>query len=202
MRLYFSPGVCSLFPHIVSRELGLRVDLVKVDLETLTVEDGTCYLDVNPVGDVPALELDDGRLITDGAQILQHLAAMQPDSARSSAQFPAAHARLQDWLRYISTDLHGRMLPLFQPSTAEDAKPAIRAELDQRFEWVSKQIQGSLFAMGRQFTAVDAYLFSVLRCARFIGIDVSRWPALVAYLSRVGDRPAVVDAQLAEGLVA
>lgn len=202
MKLYFSPGVCSLFPHIMLRELGLRVDLVKVDLDTLTLEGGANYLDINPAGEVPALELDDGRLITDGAEILRHLAMIELDAAPSLADSPVPQSRLQAWLQYISTELHRTMMPLFNPSTAEEVKPVLREKLDQRFDWVSRQIQGSLFAMGRQFTAVDAYLFSVLRCARFIGVDISRWPALVDYLSRVGVRPTVVDAQLAEGLVA
>lgn len=202
MKLYFSPGVCSLSPHIVLMELGLSIDLVKVDIETCTLESGMDYLRVNPSGKVPALQLEDGTLVVDGAEIVRHLVDLSPATGISSAHNAVPGARLEEWLSYISGELHELMLPLFYPSTSEEVKPAIRQELRIRFGQVCKQIEGRAYAMGREFTVVDAYLFSVLQCARFIGVDVSKWPALDAYVGRIGGRPSVIAARRAEGLFA
>jgi glutathione S-transferase len=200
MRLYFAPGACSLSPHIVSRELGLPIELKKVSTKDKTMEGGGDYRQINPKGYVPALELDDGAVLTEGPAIVQYLADRKPDAGLAPKAGTIERYRLQEWLNFITSELHKQFSPLFRPTTPEEYKKIAKENLANRFEWLDKQLGGKEFLMGNGFSVADAYLYTVLRWTKPMQIDVSRWPNLVAYMERVGARPKVKDALKAEGL--
>ncbi|HVB48565.1 MAG TPA: glutathione transferase GstA [Burkholderiales bacterium] len=201
MKLYYSPGACSLSPHIVLCEAGLPHALVKVDLKTKKMADGGDYLQVNGKGYVPVLELDDGQRLSEGPAIVQYLADQKPDSALAPNSGSMERYRLQEWLNFISTEVHKQFSPLFNPGASEDWKQAARANLSRRFDWIATRLQGRPYLMGERFTVADAYLFTVLNWCALTGIDLGRWPALKDYAARVGARPKVQEALKAEGLV-
>ena len=200
MKLYYSPGACSLSPHIVLREAGLSFDLVKKDLHSQTREDGSDYRTVNPKGYVPALVLDDGQVLTEGPAIVQYLADQVPGKKLAPPAGTLERVRLQEWLNYITSELHKTFSPLFNKQASEDWKAAARALLDRRIDYVAKALEGRNYLMGDTFTVADCYLFTVLNWAAWVKVDLSRWPGASEYLKRVAARPAVQAALQAEGL--
>lgn len=200
MKLYYSPGACSLSPHIILAESGLAFDLEKVDLAAKKTERGADYWKVNPKGYVPALELDDGQVLTEGPAVVQYLADLVPQKKLAPPSGTMERYRLQEWLNFISTELHKGFSPLFNPKAPEDWKSAARELLGKRVGIAARQLEGRSYLMGEVFTVADAYLFTVLRWARYVKLDLSPWPVLLAYLDRVAARPAVHAALVAEGL--
>jgi len=200
MKLYYSPGACSLSPHIVLREAGLSFDLVKKDLHSQTLEDGSDYRTINPKGYVPALVLDDGQVLTEGPAIVQYLADQVPGKKLAPPAGTLERVRLQEWLNYITSELHKTFSPLFNKQASEDWKAAARALLDRRIDYVAKALEGRNYLMGDTFTVADCYLFTVLNWAAWVKVDLSRWPGASEYLKRVAARPAVQAALQAEGL--
>ena len=198
MKLYFSPGTCSFSAHIALREAGLDFDLVKVNLKTHQLPDGSDFGAINPKGYVPVLELDDGSRLTEGPAIVQYIADLKPQSGLAPANGSFARTRLQEWLGFINSEVHKGFSPLFNPKTPDEYKTLVRQNLVQRFGHVAAHLAGNDFLMGTQFTVADGYLFTVLNWASPMGIDVKQWPALVAFQERVAARPSVTQAQAAE----
>jgi glutathione S-transferase len=201
MRLYYAPGACSLSPHIVSRELGIPVDLQKVSTKDKTMEGGGDYWKVNPKGYVPALELDNGQVLTEGPAIVQYLADQKPDAGLAPKPGSFDRYKLQEWLNFITSEIHKGFSPLFRPNTPDEYKKIAKENLATRFDWLDKQLAGKDYLMGKQFSIADPYLFTVLNWSNPTKIDMSRWPNLQAYMARVGSRPKVQEAMKAEGLV-
>ncbi|MHB1180403.1 MAG: glutathione transferase GstA [Sulfuricella sp.] len=201
MKLYYSPGACSLSPHIVLNEGGFTYDTERVDLATGTTETGADYKTINPNGYVPALLLDDGQMLTEGPAIVQYLADRVPEKRLAPPAGTMERYRLIEWLNFISTELHKGFGALFNPQTPEEWKTAVKAQLAQRIGHVSQRLEGKTYIMGDDFTVTDAYLFTVLGWGKYVGIELSPWPTLTAYLGRVAARPAVQAALKAEGLM-
>jgi len=200
VKLYYGPGTCALSPHIVLSELGLPHELVKVSTKTRKMEDGGDYLEVNPKGYVPTLELDDGQRLTEGPAIVQYLADRVPSAGLAPANGTMERYRLQEWLNFITSEIHKQFSPMFSPATPEEVKEGLRTKLAGRFDWLNRQLEGKEYLMGDRFTVADAYLFTVLRWSPFTGIDLGKWPVLAQYVARVGARPQVRAAMKAEGL--
>jgi len=200
MKLYYSPGACSLSPHIALREAGLAFELVKKDLHSQALADGSDFRAINPKGYVPALMLDDGQILTEGPAIVQYIADRAPEKKLAPPAGTMERVRLQEWLNYITSELHKTFSPLFNKQASEDWKAAARALLDRRIDTVAKALEGRSFLMGDAFSVADCYLFTVLNWAHWVRIDLSRWPAVGEYLKRVAARPAVQEALKAEGL--
>ncbi len=198
MKLFFAPGACSLSPHIALREAGLAHELVRVDFATKTTSDGRNFLEINTKGYVPALELDDGQLLTEGPAIVQYIADLAPQTGLAPANGTTDRYRLQEWLNFISTEIHKTFGPLFRPTTPSEIKDAARAQLGVRLTWVSQQLAAKPYLTGETFTIADGYLYTVLRWGRMTGVDVAQWPNLAAFVERVGARPAVAAANEAE----
>ena len=201
MKLYYAPGACSLSPHIVLREAGLKFDLEKVDLATKKTHDGGDYLKINPKGQVPALKLDDGAVLTEGPAIVQYLADQKPGSGLAPASGSMERYRLQEWLNFISTEIHKGFSPLFKPNTPDAYKTIAKENLAARFAHADAHLAGKQHVMGDRFTVADAYLFTVVSWSRMHKIDLAPWPNLKAYMDRVKARPKVQEAMKAEGLI-
>lgn len=201
MKLYYSPAACSLSPHIVAREAGIPVELVKVDLKSHTLGDGTDYTTINPKGSVPLLELDDGDRLSEGPAIVQYLADRNPASGLAPAAGTMPRYHLQEWLNFVTSELHKQYSPLFDASVPTEYKEAVKTRLAKRLDWLSTKLAGQDYLTGAQFTVADAYLFTVLSWNKWVGIDTARWPVLDAYLARVAARPKVQEAMKAEGLL-
>ena len=201
MKLYYAPGACSLSPHIVARELGMSFELKKVNTKDKTIEGGGDYWKVNPRGYVPALELDNGKILTEGPAIVQYLADQKPDSGLAPKAGSFERYQLQEWLNFLTSEVHKQFSPLFKPNTPEDYKPVAKEALAGRFDWLDKQLAERDFLMGKQFTVADAYLFVLLNWTKFQSIDLARWPNLAAFHKRVSARPKVQEALQAEGLL-
>lgn len=201
MKLYYSPGACSLSPHIVLREAGLDFTVEKVDLRAKKTESGNDFNAINPKGYVPTLQFDDGNILTEGPAIVQYIADKAPQSKLAPANGTLERYRLQEWLNFISTELHKNFSPLFNPAFPEEGKKIQRENIAKRFGTLSAVLEKSPFLMGEQFTVADAYLFTVLGWTRMTGIDLSQWPVLQAYHARVAERPNVQAALKAEGLL-
>ena len=201
MKLYYWPGACSLSPHIVSREAGIDLQLAQLDRAERKTADGTVLSNVNPKNQVPVLELDDGQKLTEGPVIVQYLADQKPASGLVPPPGTMERYRVQEWLNFITSELHKTFGPLFRPTTPDDFKATLRDMLGQRFDWIDKQLAGKQYLMGDQFTVSDAYLFTVLRWSPRVGIDLGKWKNISAYLDRVGARPKVQEAMKVEGLL-
>jgi glutathione S-transferase len=201
MKLYYWPGACSLSPHIVSREAGIDLQLAELDRAQRKTQDGTVLSTVNPKNQVPVLELDNGQRLTEGPVIVQYLADQKPGSGLVPPPGTMERYRVQEWLNFITSELHKTFGPLFRPSTPEEFKKISREYLAQRFDWIDKQLASKKYLMGDTFTVADAYLFTVLRWSPRVGIDLSKWPNIEAYLDRVAARPKVKEAMKAEGLL-
>jgi glutathione S-transferase len=199
VKLYYTPGACSQAPHIALNEAQTSFEAIKVDLAAKKLEDGTDYRSINPKGAVPALELDDGSVLTENAAILQYIGEQ-----KSGDLLPATgmkRYRLLEWLTFISTELHKGFGPLWNPSTPEDYKQATRETLAKKFDYLQERLGDEPYLTGEAFTLADAYAFVILNWTRLHNIDLSRWPGLAAYVQRVARRPAVHQTLQAEGLV-
>lgn len=200
-KLYFSPGACSLSPHIVAKEAGIPLELVKVDVRSKTVAREGDFWDVNPKGYVPVLELDDGEVLTEGPAIVQFLADRAPAAALAPANGTFERVRLQEALNYLTSEIHKAYSPLFNP----DVLPAVREErlayLTRRYALIEEQLEGRKYLLGDRFTVADAYLFTLTRWARVVKLDLTGFPNVEAFQKRVGSRKAVLDAMRAEGLI-
>jgi glutathione S-transferase len=199
MKLYYSPGACSLSPHIVLREAGLAFELVLASTKTHKLQDGTDYYGINPLGYVPMLELDDGTRLREGPAIVQYVADQVPAKNLAPANGTLPRYRLQEWLNFISTEIHKSFSPLFNANMPEDGKKIYRDRLANRFGFVNRELEGKQYLMGDHFTVADAYLFTVSRWMSPMGIDVSQWPNIAAFQQRMNARPAVQEALKVEG---
>jgi glutathione S-transferase len=200
MKLFYAPGACSLSPHIVLNEAGLKFDKVKVDTKSKAMEGGD-YRSINPLGYVPALELDDGTILTEGPAIVQWIADKVPDKKLAPANGSLERTKLQSWLNFISTELHKGFSPLFNPSMPDAAKQFFRERLATRFQHLDKHLADNDYLMGKSFSVADAYLFTVSNWAAHTGVDLSGFANVLAYRKRVGARAAVQAAMQAEGLI-
>ena len=199
MKLYYSPGACSLSPHIVAREAGISIELDKiVQKKTQAGED---FMTVNPKGYVPALRLDDGSILTEGPAIVQYLADQKPASKLAPAAGTMERYRLQEWLTFIGTELHKSFGPLFTPGTPDAVKETAKANITKRLAYMNDQLAKRQFLLGDTFTVADAYAFTILNWTNFVGMDLKAYPNLAAYSARIAGRPKVQEAMKAEGLL-
>ncbi len=198
MKLYFSPGVCSLASHITARELNLPVDLVKVDLRTKQTSLGEDFSAINKKGYVPALQFNDGSLLTEGVAIMQYLADQKPEAGLAPANGTKERYKLQEWLTFINSEIHKAYSPLFDATTPEQTKKSCLAKLDKRYGFVAEQLDNQEFLMGKQFTVADAYLFTTMTWAGFFNLDFAKWPVLKDYFTRIAARESVQAARAAE----
>ena len=201
MKLYYSPGACSLSTHIALQEAGLAFQAIPAPTKTHQLPDGTDYYTINPLGYVPLLELDDGRRLREVPAILQYIADQVPAKQLSPANGTFERYQLQEWLTFIGTELHKGFSPLFGGGANDEYKAAVKERLLGRLAWVDAQLAGRDYLMGQQFTVADAYLFTVSGWPRVVGMDLSHLKNLSAYRKRVGERPAVVATMKAEGLI-
>jgi glutathione S-transferase len=202
MKLYYSPGACSLSPHIVLRELGYDFELEQVDLAAKTTKSGADFKAINPKGYVPALALDNGEVLTEGPVILQYLADKKPEKKLVPAAGTMERYREQEWLNFITSELHKGIGGLFNKAMPDEWKKTVKeTTLPARLGVLASKLDGKAYLMGDNFTAADAYLFTVLNWTGMVGIDLAKWPTLVAYQQRVAARPAVQAALKFEGLV-
>lgn len=201
MKLYYAPGACSLSPHIVSREAGIDLELERADIAQKKTETGKDFWSVNPKGQVPVLETDDGQKLTEGPVIVQYLADQKPGSGLVPAPGTIDRYRVQEWLNFVGSEMHKTYGPLFRPTTPEEFKVLSREVLGRRIAWLDQQLAGKHYLMGDKFSVADAYLFTVLRWSPRVGIDLSKSANVVAYIDRVAARPKVQEALKAEGLL-
>jgi glutathione S-transferase len=200
MQLYFSPGACSLATHIVLRELGLPVDLKRVDTKTKQTADGADFYAVNSKGAVPALKLDNGQVLTEGVVLMQYLADHKGDSTLLPKFGTPERYRVLEWLNFITSEVHKAYSPLWNPSADPKVKEYALANLEKKLDWTNQQLTGGKYLTGDSFTVADAYLFTVINWTYFLNIDLGRWPALKEFHARVAARPSVQEALEAEGL--
>ncbi len=201
MKLYFAPGACSLSPHIVLEEAGIAAETEQVNNQEKKTKSGKDYWTVNPKGQVPALQLDSGEMLTEGPVIVQYLADQKPASGLVPPAGTIERYRVQEWLNFITSELHKSFGPIFRPTTPDAYKTISKENLGKRFDWLDKQLAGRQYLMGEKFTVADAYLFTVLRWSGRVEIDLGKWPNLKAYADRVAARPKVQAAMKAEGLL-
>ena len=201
MKLYYSPGACSLSPHIALHEAGLAFEAIAAPTKTHQLPDGTDFYTVNPLGYVPYLTLDDGRSLHEGPAIVQYIADQAPAKNLAPANGTFERYKLQEWLNFIGTELHKTFSPLFAPGTHADTKTSAKERLQSRLKWVDGELAGKQYLMGDTFTVADGYLFTVTNWGQYVGVDLSAFTNLLAYRARVAARPAVVAAMKAEGLI-
>jgi glutathione S-transferase len=202
MKLYYAPGACSLSPHIALLEAGLPYDLVKVDLRAKKLENGDDYLKINAKGQVPALALDNGELVTEGPVIVQMIADKAPGKNLAPGRDSAERYKLQEWLNFINGELHKNIGPLFNPALSDETKGVFKDRAIGKFKYTDSQLAGRDYLMGKQFTVADAYLFVMLTWAEKMKFDLSGLNNLMAYKDRVAARPKVQEALVKEGLKA
>ncbi|NWC93267.1 MULTISPECIES: glutathione transferase GstA [unclassified Pseudomonas] len=198
MKLYFSPNACSLASHIVLRELALPFELIRVDNQKKITADGDDFLLINPKGYVAALQLDNGEVLTESAALLQYLADQVPAAGLAPANGSWERVRLQEWLNFVSSEIHGGLGVLFKDAIPAEVKALFKATLFKRFAILVQALERQDYLLGAQYSVADAYLFVVLRWAGFFDIDLQQWPALAKFQQRVGERPAVIAALAAE----
>lgn len=201
MKLYYATGACSLAPHIVSREVDLNVELIRVDTKSHLTEEGIDFYTINPKGSVPCLQLADGQLLTEGPIICQYLADQANNTQLMPASGTLARYRVMEWQNYITSELHKSFSPLFNPNAGAETKALFAEQLKNKYTWLSSKLEQSAYLTGESFTAADAYLFVVTNWAKFVGLDLSHLSALQAFMQRVAARPAVQAALKAEGLI-
>lgn len=200
MKLYVSPGACSLAPHIALIAAGLPFTVERVSMKTKTLAGGGDYRAINAKGSVPALQLDDGKVLTEAAVLLQYIADQAPAAKLAPPQGEFARYQAMEWLNYIATELHKRFTPIFTPGCTEEGRTTAWAALARPLTYLAGKLEGGQFLMGEGFTIADAYLFTVLNWAGFAKFSLADWPALQAYHARVAAVPAVQQALRAEGL--
>ncbi len=201
MKLYYSPGACSLSPHNALEEAGLTYEAIAAPTKTHKLADGTDYYTINPLGYVPLLVLDDGRQLREGPAIVQYIADLAPTKNLAPANGTFERSKLQEWLNYIGTELHKGFSPLFNPATPADYKAIVIARLQDRLKFTDGLLANTTYVMGDTFSVADGYLFTVTNWAPLVGVDLSTYANLLAYRARVAARPAVVAAMKAEGLI-
>jgi len=200
MKLYYSPGACSLSPHIVLCETGLDFTIEKVNLRTKETESGRDFSAINPKGYVPALELDGGEVLTEGPAIVQYVADLAPEKKLIPPAGTLARARVQEWLNFIGTELHKNFTPLFNPASTDDIRNAAQANIARRLPIAATALDAHPYLIGDSFSVADAYLFTVLSWTGFVKVDIAPWPSLAAFVERMKARPGVQAALAAEGL--
>jgi glutathione S-transferase len=201
MKLYYFRGACSLSPHIVLLEAGLPFTTVKIDSKTKKTENGEDYLAVNSKGAVPALQLDDGRVLTEGPAIVQYIADQKPESGLAPRAGTFERYQLMEILNYITSEVHKSFSPLFNPASSAETKETFTANLGKKFDWLTGFLGKKPFLLGDIFTVADAYLFTVLNWTPHVKIDLDKWPVLAEYKARIAQRPKVQEAMKAEGLI-
>ncbi len=201
MKLYYSPGACSLSPHIALQEAGLAFEGVLTPTKTHQTPDGTDFYTINPLGYVPFLVLDDGRTLHEGPAIVQYIADQVPEKNLAPANGTYERYKLQEWLTLIGTELHKNFSPLFTPGTPEETKAASAAQITKRLAWVDGELAGKDYLMGSTFTVADGYLFTVTNWAAYVKLDISGFANIAAFRARVVARPAVLAAMKTEGLI-
>lgn len=201
MKLYYTPGACSLSPHIVLKESGQAYELEKVDLGKKRTETGKDYLTINPKGSVPALQLDNGEILTEGPAIVQYLSDQKPDAKLAAPAGTLERYRLQEMLNYISTELHKNYSPLFNPTIHESHRKMVVDNLSKRYEYLAKLLENKPYLLGENFQLPDAYLFVVTNWAKPLHFDLSPWPIIQQYHAKIAARPAVQAAMKEEGLL-
>lgn len=200
MKLYFAPGACSLSPHIALREAGIAFDLEQVDLAAKKTKGGADYRAISPLGYVPALQLDDGTVMTEASAIAQYVADSKPAAKLVPPAGSKERYALLGWMNFIATEIHKGISPLWKPNTPEAYKEIVKQTLATRFDHLSAQLGDKPYLTGDQFTIADGYLFTVLNWTNFLKLDMTKWPKLTAFMARVAARPAVQAALKAEGL--
>lgn len=201
MKLYYSPGACSLSPHIVSREACIPIELVKVDTKAHKTRDGRDFYEINPRGYVPVLELDDGTILREGPALVQFLADQVPASGLAPAAGTMDRVHLQEWLTFVGTEIHKTFSWLFNSAAPEQAKQIAREKIAARFTDVDRHLASRKYLLGDHFTAADAYLFTVVNWSNLVKIDLAPYPNLGGFMARVAARPKVQEALRAEGLL-
>lgn len=201
MKLYYSPGACSLSPHIALQESGLSYEAIAAPTKTHKLADGTDYYSINPLGYVPLLVLDDGTQLREGPAIVQYIADQVPAKKLAPANGNLERYKLQEWLNFIGTELHKGFSPLFTPGMPEEAKTLAKTRLASRLQWLDGELANKTYLLGDTFTVADGYLFTVSNWAQHVGVDLSGYANLLAYRARIGARPAVIEAMKAEGLI-
>ncbi len=201
MKLYYSNGACSMAPHIVLRESGLPFDLVRASTKTHQLDDGTDFYTINDKGSVPVLELDNGERLTEGPAIVQYIADQVPAANLAPANGTMARYRMQEWLNFITSELHKSYAPLFRPTTPEEYKVISKEGLTKKYALVDKWLTGKNYTMGEAFSVADPYLFTVTSWATHVGLDLSQFKNVGAFMARMAARPAVQATLVAEGLV-
>lgn len=202
MKLYFAADTCSLSPHIVLQELSLPYELVRVNNRTKRTSEGSDFLTINPKGYVAALMLDDAQVLTEGPAILQYLADLRPKYGLAPENGSLERVRLQEWLNFITTEIHAGSSPLFDKSLPTTVQEAVKAKLFRRLDIVESRLADTDYLMGERFTVADVYLFTVLGWMRFFSIGLDRWPSLPGYMRRVAERPSVSAALAREQEIA
>ena len=200
MKLYYTPGACSMAPHIVLREASFIFELEQVDLVKKRTAAGQDYYQINPKGYVPALRLDNGQILTEVAVILQYLADRKPEAGLAPEPGSMERYRMMEWLNYLATEVHKQIGPLFNPQIPAEWRENQLAVLDRRFELVAEALKDKQYILGEKFTVADAYLYTLLTWTRFLKIDLGKWPALKDYVARVAARPTIREVMKAEGL--
>lgn len=201
MKLYYSAGACSLSPHIALEEAGLKYEAISAPTKTKQLPDGSDFRQINPLGYVPYLVMDDGTGLSEGPAIVQYIADQAPDKKLAPPNGTLARYQLQSWLTFIGTELHKAFGPLFDPGMPDEAKQRFKAKIAERLQFIDGQLAGKSYLMGDDFTVADGYLFTVTNWAKPMQIDLSGYKHLVAYRERVAARPAVQAAMKAEGLI-
>jgi glutathione S-transferase len=200
MKLYYAPGACSLAPHIALRETGAQFELEKVDLAKKVTESGADFTQINPKGYVPALQLEDGEILTEASVTLQYIADQSPESGIAPAAGTIERYRLMEWLNFISTEIHKTLGALFNPNISDAHRENQVTVLGRRSDFLSEALKGKQYLVGHTFSVADAYLFTVLNWRHMLNVDMSQWQVITDYLTRIGDRPSVQEAMKAEGL--
>lgn len=198
MKLYLTPHACSLAVDIVARELGIPLALEWVDVRAKKLRDGSDYYKVNPKGQVPTLQLDDGQFLTEGPVIVQYLADGKSGNDLLALAGTMARYRVLEWLNFVGTELHKGFTPLFRPTTPQEYREIARQNLKNRFQWLDGVLAGQPFLTGAAFTVADAYCYTILMWSKLHDIDLAPWPNLAAYVARVASRPSVKAAEEAE----
>ena len=201
MKLYYSPGACSLSVHITLHEAGMTFTPVKAPTRTHLLEDGTDYYSINPLGYVPLLELNDATRLTEAPALLQFIADQVPEKNLAPANATVERAKMNGWLAFISSELHKGFAPLFNPATPADYKPMVVEKLLSRLKWVDEQLAGKKYLMGDAFSVADPYLFNVTNWAPLVKVDISGFANIATFRAHMAQRPAVQTAMRAEGLI-
>lgn len=200
MKLYFTPGACSMAPHILLRESGQKFDLEQVDLASKKTKSGADYKKVNGKGYVPALQLDNGEVITEAPIILQYIADQKPEAGLIPKAGTMERYRTQEWLNFVTSELHKGLGALFNPAVPDAYRTIAIDRVGTRLDFLESKLQGKQYLQGDKFTAPDAYLFTILSWAPHLKVSLDKWPGIQAYLGRVAARPQVQATLKAEGL--